>query len=75
MTHAEQMAEREFPIIRLDNGEDLNEAERTAYIKGWENAAMQIELLYKKWLKETERSGSVVTGKSVSEFFEYLKTK
>jgi hypothetical protein len=36
MTHAEQMAEQEYPIIRLDNGEDLNESERTAYIKGWE---------------------------------------
>jgi hypothetical protein len=36
MTHAEKRAEQEFPIIRLDYVEDLNEPERTAYIKGWE---------------------------------------
>jgi hypothetical protein len=36
MTHAEKRAEQEFPIIRLDYLEDLNEPERTAYIKGWE---------------------------------------
>jgi hypothetical protein len=36
MTHAEKRAEQEFPIIRLDYVEDLNEPERTAFIAGWE---------------------------------------
>lgn len=37
--------------------------------------AYQIEDLYKQWLKETNRSGSVLVGKSIKEFFEWLKSK
>jgi len=75
----EQMAEQEFPYDNSDSWTTTiinmqTNAKRNAYVKGWESAFNQIEFLYKKWLKETERGGSVVTGKSMAEFFDYLKT-
>ncbi len=32
----------------------------------------EIETLYQKWLKETKRSGGVLMGSSIREFFQYL---
>lgn len=32
----------------------------------------QIEFIYKKWCKETKRSGGILIGKSIHEFFEVL---
>lgn len=37
--------------------------------------AHQVEALYNQWLKETNRGGSVLLGKSIREFFEWLKSK
>ncbi len=35
----------------------------------------ELESLFKQWCKETERSGGVLLGKSLREFFEYVELK
>jgi hypothetical protein len=64
---AEQWVEKDK--MYLDNSEAQN-----AFVDGADWLRENIEPIYKKWLRQTERSGSVITGKSMKEFFDYLKT-
>jgi hypothetical protein len=72
----EQIAADLYPYIGMSSKLNLiTDVQRAAWLSGYKTAMTDVETVYKSWLKETKRGGSVVMGKSMSEFFTYLTEK
>jgi len=74
----DQIAAELYPHMNIEvwyTSENIRDAEREAWLLGYKTAMTDVEAVYKSWLKETERGGSVIMGKSMSEFFTYLTEK
>ena len=74
----EQIAAELCPYMNIE--EELKTIEMMnvllpAWLLGYKTAMTDVERVYKSWLQETKRSGSVIMGKSMSEFFTYLTEK